>query len=508
MKTWSGNSWIACGLVGAALISGDAAAVTLRVASASPSLSFTNEPFNTLPTAISQAPAAIFDPLLRLGPDGQMEAVLAESWTATSPTTWEFKLRKGVVFSNGEPFDAAAVKYTIEWLKSPAARTQLIASEVRVVERIDVVDPHTVVFTTAKPDAVLPKRLSIVYMVPPTAFAELGVENFRRAPIGTGPYAIKEWGQERGRMILEANPTAWLKPRQIDRVEVFSLIDPITRVQALTSNQVDIAYAVNHDDLDHLREIGFNISVKQESQVMALALRSDGPPGAALTDVRVRQALNYAVDKEGIAKVFYNGLAQAVGQGAIAGTFGYNPDIKPYPYDPAKAKSLLAEAGFANGLKLKARIVTGQYVGDAAVYQKMAADLAAVGVQVELNGILPQEWMQIYTVGDWHETDAISISWQSAVYGDTIRAIEPFSCRKPGKFFCAPDLEPLIDASNANLDPAGRERQLQQIMARLHDEAPTIFLVNLTTVIAFSPRVKDIVATRSGFRFERMTLTP
>ena len=488
-------------------VTAESFAVTLRVAAAAPPSGFSN-PYNTLPTAISQAPAAIFDPLLRLGPDGSMEPVLALSWTPTSPTTWEFKLRPGVVFSNGEPFDAAAVKFVIDYLKSPAAASLLIATEVRGVEEVIVQDPHTAIIRTRTPDAVLPKRMSIVYMAPPKAFAEMGLEAFSRAVIGTGPYRLKEWGDARGKTVLESSPTAWAQPRQIDRVEVFNLLDPITRVQALTSGQIDIAYAVNHDDLEPLRDLGFQILIRQESQVLALALRADGAASPALADPRVRQALNYAVDKVGIATTFYHGAAQPAGQGAIAGTTGYNPDIKPYPYDPARAKALLVEAGYGAGLKLAARIVTGQYVGDGAVYQKMTADLAAVGVQLSLRSVLPLDWIRMYTGGDWNGADALSISWQSAVYGDTIRAIEPFSCRKPGRFFCAPDIEPLIDASNANLDPSGRDRQLQQIMARLHDLAPTIFLVNLTTVIASSPRVQDIVATRSGFRFERMSVTP
>jgi ABC-type transport system substrate-binding protein len=110
----------------------------------------------------------------------------------------------------------------------------------------------------------------------------------------------------------------------------------------------------------------------------------------------------------------------------------------------------------------------------------------------------------MYTSGDWGGADIISTTWNSASLGDTIRAIETFSCRKPGAFFCAQEIEPLIDLSNAELDPVKRESTLRDIMARYHDLAPSIFLVNLTSVYAHSARVKTLVLGRTGLSFEQM----
>ncbi|MCB2108489.1 MAG: hypothetical protein KDE14_12355 [Rhodobacteraceae bacterium] len=482
-------------------------AATLKVASPASPSSYANI-YNSLPTAIAQTPGAILDPLLRLGPNNSLEPVLAESWQSDGLNQWTFKLRKDVVFSNGEPFDSFAVKSAIEFLQSPAGATQVLATEVRGITRILTPDASTVVFVTDQPDAILPKRLSIIFMVPPRAFAEMGLEKFNQAPIGTGPYVLKAWGLSSGKTTIEANPLAWSPPRQIDRVEIYPLKDPITRVQALTAGQVDIAFAVNYDDIPYLRQQGFVVTAKQESQILALAFRTTGTEPSPLKDVRVRQALNYAVDKKAIAEAIYFDFAQPTGQGAIAGTTGYNPEIAPYPYDPARARVLLAEAGYPGGFFLNGQIVTGQYVGDASVYQKVASDFAQIGVTLELNTTTQQEWIKSYATGDWGAAQAIGITWQSAVYGDLMRAIQPFSCRKYGAFFCAPEIEPMIDESQSIFDPMVRERKLQDIMARLHDLAPTLFLVNISTVIAASDAVHDIVATRSGFRFERMTVSP
>jgi ABC-type transport system substrate-binding protein len=253
--------------------------------------------------------------------------------------------------------------------------------------------------------------------------------------------------------------------------------------------------------------MGFAVHTEQEPQIMALALRNVGNEGKPLHDVRVRQALNYAVDKSAIADVILRGTAQAVGQGAIPGVTGYNPAIKPYPRDVKKAKELLAAAGYGNGLKLTARVQPAGPTEGAAIYQKVAADLAEAGVQLELRPVQSQDWVRMYATGDWGGADIISATWNGAAYRDVIRAFETFSCRRPGAFFCAPEIEPLIDASNVTLDTAKREARLQDIMARYHDLAPSIFLVNLTSVYAHTARVKGVVLGTSGLWFEQMKLT-
>jgi peptide/nickel transport system substrate-binding protein len=480
------------------------AAATLRIASADwpPGL---GNPYGSIATSGSHTRAAILDPLVRLGPDGQLEPALALSWTAVDATTWRFKLRPDVRFSNGEPFDANAVKAAIDWLRSPAGASQLMAQEVRAIKDVRIVDPLTVDIVTARTDAVLPKRLTLIMMVPPKAWAELGPEGFTQTPIGSGAYILKDWGRSTGKTIIEANPASWRKPVAITRVELSPLKEPVSRIQALSSGQVDVTQGIGHDDLADVEALGFKTVIDQDPQVMALALRNVGNAKSPLQDVRVRQALNYAVNKEQIARDILKGTVQAVGQGAIPGVTGYNPDIKPYPYDPARAKALLAEAGYAKGFKLTARVQVQAVVSAATIYSQVAADLQAVGVTLESRAILGQDWVRMYTTGDWGGADVISVTWNAAAYNDTIRALESFSCTKPGAFFCAPELTPMIEASSATLDTAGREKQLQAIMARYHDLAPTIFLVNIASIYAASPKVGPLIVSRGGLMFERMS---
>ena len=482
-----------------------AQASTLRLASASLPPGFGN-PYGSIAQSASHTRTTILDALTRLSPDGMLQPALALSWQPTDARTWRFKLRPDVVFSNGEPFNGATVRTVIDWLKSPAASAQLLASEVRDIAEVRLIDELTVDIITAKTDAVLPKRLTMIMMVPPVAWAKLGVDGFTQTPIGTGSYVLKDWGQTTGKTVIEANPTSWRKPQQITRVELFPQKDPVSRVQALTSRRVDLTQGFGPEDVAALKEQGFRVHTEQEPQIMALALRNVGNVGKPLHDIRVRQALNYAVDKSAIADVILRGTAQAVGQGAIPGVTGYNPAIKPYAHDTAKAKALLADAGYANGLALTASIQLAGATEAAAIYQKVAADLAEAGVKLELRPVQGPEWVRRYSTGDWGDADIISSTWNGASYHDTIRAIETYSCRKPGAFFCIPEIEPLIDASGVELDTVKRERLLQDIMARYHDLAPSIFLVNLTSVYAHSARVKGIVLGATGLWFEQMQL--
>jgi peptide/nickel transport system substrate-binding protein len=479
---------------------------TLRIASSSWPPGYGN-PYGSIAQAASHTRTAIYDGLVRVARRGGLEPALALRWEPLPPATWRFHLRPGVVFANGEPFDAATVKSVIAYLKQPTSQSLLMAAEVRGIADVRVVDDLTVDILTPRPDAVLPKRLSMIMMVPPKAWAERGPDGFTHAPIGSGAYVLKDWGLTSGKTIITANPSSWRKPAQIDRVELYPLKEQTGRLQALTSGRVDMTQGLGPEDVALLREQGYTVLVEPEPQVMTLALRNVGNAGAPLQDIRVRQAINTAVNKSAIAEIILRGTAEAVGQGAIAGVTGHNPAIKPYPYDPARARALLAEAGYGAGLKLVARIQLAAIPESTSVYQQVAADLAAVGIDLELRPILAQEWVRMYTSGDWGGADIISTTWNSAAYGDTIRAIETFSCRKPGVFFCAPEIEPLIDASNAELDPVKREAILRDIMARYHDLAPSIFLVNLTSVYAHGDRVKTVVLGRTGLAFEQMELS-
>jgi peptide/nickel transport system substrate-binding protein len=241
--------------------------------------------------------------------------------------------------------------------------------------------------------------------------------------------------------------------------------------------------------------------------VAALAL-STMRPDSALADVRVRQALNYAVDRDAIARVVLRGVVAPNGQGVVAGVFGYDPAIAPYPYDPAKARALLREAGRDRGLHLKASVIAKGAVEGEAIYQRVAQDLAQVGVTLDVRNVFGSDWVQMWVSGDWRGADMVSAVWNGATFLDAIRAVEPFACARPGAFFCDAEVDRLIAASNGTFDAKVREGQLKRVLARLHDLAPSIYLFPQPELIGVAPRVRDVTYRGRYVDWGRITVAP
>jgi len=434
----------------------------------------------------------LFEPLTDLAIGGGVNPRLAESWEATSPSTWVFHLRTGVIFSNGEPFDADAAVAVINYLKSPEAQGLFIGSEMRWVESARVIDEFTLEITTVRPDAILPKRLSKVMMVPPNAWAEMGPDEFALNPSGTGPFIVSDWGTGSSVYVFARNPTTWRPQSPLDEIEFHVAPEPIGRAQALISGQVDLIYRLDLEIIRKLEAEGFVSVVRETFSVGGIALpnnRLDSP----LADVRVRRALNYAIDRDSIARTILNGVTSSNGQGAIEGVFGFNPEIKAYPYDPERARALLAGAGYANGFRLKATVRSDPPVPEVILIEQVVAQyLAKVGVRLDLFPAPGAEWLRMYFSGEWGESDVLSFSMNSSAYADAIRAIETLSCSKPGAFFCVPEMSPLIEASNLDFEPVSRRRKLQDLMGQLHDLAPAIYLFPYLDTFAHTKEVSNL----------------
>jgi peptide/nickel transport system substrate-binding protein len=434
----------------------------------------------------------LFDALTFMDTNGATLPNLALSWTNDGANTWTFKLRPNVTFINGEPFDSKSVAAMIEALQQPDAQRFIYASEVKNIATVNAPDALTVVFTTRQPDVILPKRLSLLQLVPPKLWRDLGPDAFAQKPQGTGAFGIESWGREKGYFALDAKAGAWRPARHLKRIEYRVLPDQAARTQALSTGQLDIAYNIGFEDFDDLKAKGFEVIVKAIATTTSIAL-SNINKNSALADKRVRQAMNYAVNRDAIAAAIMRGTVKPTVHGIEPGVFGYNPAIAAYPYDPAKARALLAEAGYAKGLKLKASVLTQGTPDMATVYQQVAQDLAAVGIGMELNSVMGPDWVQMWSSSDWRGADVLSSSWNGATYMDAGRAVEAYTCARPMPFFCASEVEALYAQSNVEFNEAKRAAQLQQALALLHDLAPAIYLFPQTEIMAISPKVKNLV---------------
>lgn len=477
---------------------------TLR-ATATGNIAALLNPFSSLIQGVINPHAMIHDMLFFISTDGTLEPGLALSAEPTGPTTWTIQLRPGVVYSNGRAFTAKAVVKTIEYLKSDAAGRYVISGETRTIKSVQAIDELTVEIETFEPDVLLPRRFGTIPMPEPWLYDELGADAFSRAPIGTGSYVVENWRTEAQRPLLRANTSSWRAPIEFTTVDIRLVKDAPTQVQALMSGLVDIGFNFGIVEIETLKADGFKILTRPGGQIISLAL-SNTDPQSPFADQRVRQALNYAVDKEAIADVIMAGTTKPGGQPGIPGMTGYNPDVAPYSYDPARAKALLAEAGYADGIDFRAEVLIVGVLEAPTMYLKVAQDLAAVGVAMEVQPLQGQEWIGKYFSGDWGKADAISATWNGASYWDVIRAIEIFSCKKPGAFFCAPELMPTIDASHGMFDIEERSRTLQDLSRTMHDIAPALFLVQIADVIAYSDRLDELPFRHKQLAVDRLRL--
>ena len=350
-------------------------------------IAFGEEPF-TLNPANKGALAAvsdyvqiqIFDALVDVtGTDLlALRPMLAERWENPNPNTWRFHIRRGVKFHNGDPLTAEDVKFTIDLALANKGSTQ--NSYLGPTESVRVVDAHTVELVTKTPFPPLLSNISRLHIVP-RAFDKIGPDAFgSKQPIGTGPYKFVEW-QRGQRIVLEANPDHWRGAPTPKRLVFRVIPDPSTRAAELKAGGVDIITGPPVAQLKELASGDTTIVTIPAVRVIAYPMNTLQKP---LDDVRVRRALNLAVDRETIVKTLLQGYGKPTGQPFIPGGLGYDPEIKPYPYDPAQAKKLLAEAGYANGFEVTWNISTGVFLADKEIAEAASAMLGQVGVRVRL----------------------------------------------------------------------------------------------------------------------------
>jgi peptide/nickel transport system substrate-binding protein len=447
----------------------------------------------------------VFDALTAVAPDGSVRGALAESWTARDARTWDFRLRPGVTFSNGEKVDADAVVQTFRLLHSPAGRTQFAAhvSNYPFLTGASALDASTVEVTSSQANALVPNVLSIIYIVPPRYFQEQGVQGFSARPVGTGPFTVAEWGTDR--IVLERRRSgSWRGTPSVDEVQVLALKDPAARLQALQSGQVDVVDGLDPDQLDALGKEGFTVIDAPRSAIMSLALITNR--GGPLEKPEVRQALNYAVNKEATARDLYRGLSTP-GVWPVRGVHGYSPDRHAFPYDPAKARQLLAAAGYPNGFAITAEVVVGQFPADSDIYQAMAADLRQVGVAVNLVTIdFGSQWLPKFTGRARWSGDAFGLSWNAAPLMDGIRPFSFFACGYAAQYYCDPRAQPLIDRVNATFDPVARDQALKELLDYNMQNPPAILLVESRELWATRSSVRGVGVSAFNVPLERVTV--
>ena len=446
---------------------------------------------------------ALFDALTEVAEGGEIRPALAIAWRAKDPLTWEFDLREGVSFSNGEPFNADAVIQAIAFLQSDEAVSFPIRRHVRNIAVVERLTDHKIVIRTMRPDAMLPARLRTVRMVPPKYFAAVGRIGFAKVPHGTGPFMAQQ--MERTRTVLVVNPNAWRKP-QWDELHFVPVGDAIARTQAVISGAADIAFNTGPSIAEAIEGAGARLLAYDIGSVDAVPFVTtmDTP----LKDKRVRQALNYAVNKGPLIAAFVHGATSPATQFAPLGTFGYTANLPPaYAYDPAKAKALLKDAGYPNGFETAIELWTDG-TEQAAIHQQIVSDLAAVGVKVRIIQVPILQWQNEGLYGGKWEAPMFNFAYNAMPTFDALEALETHSCLWAKPFNCDRAMADKIVEARETSDREVRLAKTRALFAALLEDPAAILLFPSIRFDVAGARMLPYAAPFGLLRFQDLAKRP
>jgi peptide/nickel transport system substrate-binding protein len=429
---------------------------------------------------------------------------LAESWEVSDDlTTWTFKLREGVTFHDGTPFDADAAVYNFGRIVDqgdPQFYPELRAAASEPVAGLKgyrKIDDMTIELTTIGPWANLPSDLATLYFASPTALEELGNDGFLKAPVGTGPFEFEELIEGES-LTLDSYDDYWRDPAKVDTLVLRPIPDATARVAALRNGEVNWIEAPQPDDKAGLESAGFTVNLNSYDHIWTWLLDTQKEP---FNDVRVRQAMNYAIDRESLSENLLQGTAEPVAQFVPKANFAYREENDLYSYDPDKAVELLTAAGYADGFDITLSYPTG---GSGNMFptpmnEALQADLAKVGINVTL---APIEWaalLQDYFVGNIPGgAEAMTISMSIAAEGNWAAYLQSDSVTNlPG--YDSPEVDALFAEAKKTGDVDARSDIYAEAGRIITEDAPWMFVVTDLNARATAPTVHDFEMPMSWY---------
>jgi peptide/nickel transport system substrate-binding protein len=428
---------------------------------------------------------AIHDALVKPMPAGENTPSLAESWTPSKDgLTYEFVLRKGVKFHNGDPVTAEDVKFSFDRYKGAAAK--LLKDRVREVE---VVDPNRVRFHLKEPwpDFMTfygTSATGAAWIVPKKYVEKVGEDGFKKAPIGAGPYKVVSFNPGVD-LVMEAFEGYWRKVPSVKRLVFRSMPDETTRAAALKAGDVDIVYLLSGPTAQEVkRSPGLRLAAAMPPGVVFLDLPEQWDPKSPWHDRRVRLAASHALDRSALNQAETLGLSHPTG-GLIPRVLDFARAYPPPAYDPAQAKKLLAEAGYPNGFD----------AGDLTPFPPFFSLAEAIGGYLQAAGIRTRlrtmERAAFLTAWREHKLKGV-IMGLGAPAGNAATRIEVY-VTKSGIYSSGvvPEIETLFQRQGRELDRKKREGMLHQIQQIMHDRALHVPVYELAFLWGIGPRVEE-----------------
>lgn len=455
------------------------------------------DPFYSTSPSTRMVYMNIYDTLTVVDFDGQLRPSLAEKWERVADTKWRFYLRKGVKFHSGAPFTAAAVKATFDRNLDPK-KPGRPATVLAPIKSTAVIDDFTVEFTTARPSALLPGLFSYHpgAIVDPSEVRKLG-KDFADTPSGTGPFKLESWNKGQS-VVLGRNPDYWGGAPPLEKVQFKIIPDESTRVLAYESGEIDVLYTPPGHLLGKLKQDkNTQIAEAVSWRTVYVGVNRKSP---LLEDVKVRQALSYAIDRKGIADFLLEGIG-APAEGFPSPTIAGFAPVGLYPFDQAKAKALLAEAGWKpsaggilekGGTPLKLSLWTSpEDPKNAEIAQTIQGEMRKLGIDIAI-----QNWELAAYLEKLKE-----LKHDLYIYGATASAGGLIDHTATSNFFSKggrnytglanAEIDKLIASGRAEMDPAKRQEIYTRLQQAVKEEVPWIPIYHTLELAASKTFVKD-----------------
>lgn len=326
----------------------------------------------------------VYDALVRRNAKMELEPWLAEEWKIISETVIELKLRQGVVFHDGELFNAEAVRFSLERMIDPHREPKFPPyGRFNSIERVEIIDTYTVQVFTNRPDPNILAQLAGLMIISPRFVAEHGEEHLSRVPNGTGPFKFVKWDREEKTVELQANDQYWRGQPTVSTLIFKAISENDERVQGLYDGEIDLACNFpplrreEANDSDHVKVVG-----TPSVGIIYMGINTHHP---VLKNKKLRQAIAHAIDVQELIDQELNGCGSPLAGPLYPEAFGVDPSIQPIEYNPDYAKQLLAEAGLGDGVKIKLEAPDGRFAQDKDIAFTIGKQLAKVGIELEVD---------------------------------------------------------------------------------------------------------------------------
>lgn len=407
---------------------------------------------------------------------------LAESWERTDDNTWVFHLRQGVTFHDGTPFTSADVKDTLDYFIEQAGTLAPLLQDVTAVE---APDDYTVILRTAQAVGTIPSSLTLFAIAPSERLRD---PDFSVAPVGTGPFRFVEFVPGT-RVELEANEGYWRGAPQLDGLVFLEIPEVAARVTALQTGEIDITWGLPADQVAALGgDPDLTVVTVPAYLHTEILINVDRPP---LEDLRVRQAMAYAINKEAIAEFLLGPTGSIANSVVSASIFGAVPQ-EQFEYDPDRARQLLAEAGFPDGIDTTVLLRPNE--AEQQVMLAIISDWAQVGIRVQPVMQEMATWVEDYVALDWD----MAMVFRPTLTGDadyTLRRLYHSAANRAP--FANPELDTLLDQAGAAADPEERLEYYAQADEMIWDNVWGIFPFDINEIYIFRSEVAGFVPAAS-----------